>query len=59
MEIKCTAASILKLALKNIITNYEESVEQKKIEFEQKQKFDIEMKKKAAGLLEKELVSLT
>ncbi len=46
------------IALKNIITNYEESVEQKKIEFEEKQKFDIEMKKKAAGLLEKELVSL-
>ncbi len=46
------------LALENIITNYEQTVEQKKIEFEQKQKFDIEMKRKAAGLLEKELVSL-
>ncbi len=47
-----------KIALQNIITNYEQTVEQKKIEFEEKQKIDIEMKKQAAGSLEKELVSL-
>ncbi len=47
-----------KIALKNIIINYEETVEQKKLEFEQKQQIDIAMKKKAAELLEKELVSL-
>ncbi|HKB84651.1 MAG TPA: helix-turn-helix domain-containing protein [Ignavibacteriaceae bacterium] len=46
------------LALQNIITNYEQTVEQKKIEFEQKQIFDIEMKRKAAGQLEQELVVL-
>ncbi len=47
-----------KIALQNIITNYEQTVEQKKIEFEERQKIDIEMKRHAAGLLEKELVSL-
>ncbi len=47
-----------KIALKNIVTNYEQVVEQKKIEFEQKQKLDIEQKKSTAGLLQKELASL-
>jgi len=47
-----------KIALKNIVTNYEHSVEQKKIEFEQKQMIDIEQKKKNAGLLLTELTSV-
>ncbi len=47
-----------KLALQNIIVNYEESLEQKLIEFEQKQKLDVELKKSAADSLQKELVSL-
>lgn len=46
-----------KIALKNIVSNYEQLVEEKKIEFEQKQKIDIEQKKRAADLLEKELIS--
>ncbi|HSD63145.1 MAG TPA: helix-turn-helix domain-containing protein [Ignavibacteriaceae bacterium] len=46
-----------KIALQNIVNNYEQSVEQKKIDFELKQKIDIEQKKKAADLLEKELIS--
>jgi sugar-specific transcriptional regulator TrmB len=47
-----------KIALQNIVNNYEQSVEEKKIDFEMKQKIDIEQKKKAAGSLEKELVEL-
>ncbi|MBE0539565.1 MAG: hypothetical protein IH620_07620 [Ignavibacterium sp.] len=46
-----------KIALKNIVNNYEQIVEEKKIDFEQKQKIDIEQKRRAADLLEKELVS--
>ena len=47
-----------KIALQNIINNYELSVEQKKIDYEMKQKIDIEQKKKAAEQLEKELITL-
>ncbi len=47
-----------KIALQNIIINYEQTVEQKMIEYEQKQKIDIQQMKRAADLLEKELVSL-
>lgn len=47
-----------KIALQNIITNFEESVEQKVMEFEQKQKLDIELKRRAADSLKKELISL-
>lgn len=47
-----------RIALKNIITNYEESVEQKVMEYEQKQKLDIELKRRAADSLQKELISL-
>lgn len=47
-----------KIALQNIINNYEQSVEQKKIDFELKQKIDIEQKRSAADLLVKELTAL-
>jgi len=47
-----------KIALQNIITNYEQTIEQKKINFEQKQKVAIELKKKAAEAVEKELIIL-
>lgn len=47
-----------RIALQNIVSNYEQTVEQKKIDFEQKQKIDIEQKRRAADLLEKELVSI-
>lgn len=46
------------IALQNIINNYEQSVEQKKIDFEMKQKIDIEQKRLAADLLVKELSAL-
>lgn len=47
-----------RIALQNIVNNYEQTVEQKKIDFEQRQKIDIDQKRRAADLLEKELVSL-
>jgi sugar-specific transcriptional regulator TrmB len=45
-----------RIALQNIVSNYEQTVEQKKIDFEQKQRMDVEQKKRSAAQLEKELV---
>lgn len=47
-----------KIALQNIISNYDQVIEEKKKAFELKQKTDIEKKKQAAISLETELASL-
>jgi len=47
-----------KIALQNMIMNYEQVIEEKKKEFELKQKIEIEQKRKAADTLEKEIVTL-
>ncbi len=47
-----------KIALQNIIANYEQTVEQKKKTFEIQQKVEIEQKKKAAKSLEKAMIAL-